>query len=62
MSKQENVTPKQKKIKTTETDPEIIDIMESADQDAKTAILNMLNMFKELKKNLKIMNKIRGDI
>lgn len=36
--------------------------MESADQDVNTAILNMLNMFKDLKKNMKIMNKIMGDI
>lgn len=42
MNKQENLTPDQKKIRSTERDPEITEIMELADNEAKTAIIKQV--------------------
>lgn len=42
MNKQENLNPNQKKIRSTETDPETAEIMELADNEAKTAIIKQV--------------------
>lgn len=42
MNEQENLTPNQKKSRSTETDPEIPEIMELADNEAKTAIIKQV--------------------
>ena len=42
--KQENMTHKQEKCQSIELDPEMTEMMELADKDCKTAILNIINM------------------
>lgn len=54
--KLENITYKQDKNHLTE---KITSIVELTEEDIKTAIINMLNMFKDLKEN---MNMIRAKI
>lgn len=54
--KLENMTHKQDKNHLTE---KITSIVELTEEDIKTAIINMLNMFKDLKEN---MNMIRAKI
>lgn len=54
--KLENMTHKQEKSHLTE---KITSIVELTEEDIKTATINMLNMFKDLKEN---MNTIRAKI
>lgn len=51
---QENMTHNKKKIKMG-TNLEIAEMLEWADEDLKTAILNLINMVKDIMKNMNMM-------
>lgn len=53
MKKQENMTQTQERRKSTETEPEVIQMLEWADKDSEAAIMNI---FKDVEKNYLLMN------
>lgn len=54
------MTHNQKKNQATETDPEIIEMMNLADKDITTAIINTVHIFREADKHINRMRRKSG--